>query len=176
MVCFKEVQSCFQFSILLSRNSPLVFALPLKEKNTENWKRDLPSYITARSLQSDRYKKKLHWMSTLAALEVSFPRLLFATHRYSPLSVLFTFVIVNCFLSSAKLILAFSLVSTGNPSLFHDTVGAGFPVTLQDNVKSSPSVFVWAFGWTVISGWSTITKISRYKMKHNNEMKPAEMS
>ena len=81
-------------------------------------------------------------MSNLAAFEVSFPSLLLATHRYSPLSVLFTFVIVNCFLSAEKLILEeLSLVSTGDPLLFHDTVAIGFAVALQDKVTLSPSAF-----------------------------------
>ena len=85
-----------------------------------------------------------HCTSSVATFEVLFPRLLFATHRYSPLSVLLTFVIVNCFSSSEKLILP--LVSTGEPSLVHDSVGAGFPVALQTKVKFSPSDIVSAFG------------------------------
>ena len=91
-------------------------------------------------------------MSTLAALEVSFPRLLLATHRYSPLSVLLTFVIVNCFLSAVKLMLEFWFLSTGDPFLVHDIVGTGFPVTLQDKVMLSPSVFVSLNGCAVILG------------------------
>ena len=86
----------------------------------------------------------LHWTFSEATLEVAFPRLLLATHRYSPLSLLFKFVIVNCFLSSKKLILP--LVFKGDLFLVHDIVGAGFPATLQDKVKFSPSVFVWASG------------------------------
>ena len=82
----------------------------------------------------------LHLTFSVAALDVAFPRLLFATHRYSPLSVLFTFVIVNCFLSSEILILP--LVLTGDPSLVHDIVGTGFPSTLQDRVTLSPSILV----------------------------------
>ena len=76
--------------------------------------------------------------------------MLFATHRYSPLSVLFTFVIVKVLLPSEKLILPF--VSTGDPFLVHDIVGMGFPVALQDKVKSAPSVVVIACGSTVIFG------------------------
>ncbi len=97
----------------------------------------------------------LHWTSSVAALKVV-PRLLFATHWYSPLSVLFTFVIVNFFLSSLKMILELSLVSTGDPFLVHDIAGAGFPVALQDNVTSFPSVFVTLGGRPVISGLSVI--------------------
>ena len=79
----------------------------------------------------------LHSTFTVAALEVSFPRLLLATHRYSPLYVLFTFVIVNCFLSGDKLILWLLI---GDPFFVHDNVGAGFPAALQDKVTVSPSV------------------------------------
>ena len=82
----------------------------------------------------------LHCTNKSAALEVSLPTLLLATHRYSPLSVLLTFVIVNCFLSSEKLILA--LLFTGDPPLVHDIVGTGFPSTLQDKVTLSPSILV----------------------------------
>ncbi len=78
--------------------------------------------------------------------------MLLATHRYSPLSVLLTFVIVNCFLSSEKLILELLLVFTGDPFLVHDIVGTGFPVALQDKVTFSPSVSVLAFGWAMILG------------------------
>ena len=72
--------------------------------------------------------------------------LLFATHRYSPLSVLFTFVIVNSFLSSEKLILELLLLFTGNPFLVHDTVGSGFPVALQDKDTVSPSLKIFPCG------------------------------
>ena len=73
-------------------------------------------------------------------MEVSFPRLLFATHRYSPLSVLLTFVIVNCFLSAEKLILELSLLSKGDLFLVHEIVGTGFPIALQVKVALFPSV------------------------------------
>ena len=81
-------------------------------------------------------------MSNLAALDVSCPSWLLATHWYSPLSVLLTFVIVNCFLSAENQILEeLWLVSTGNLFLVHDTVAIGFAVLLQDQVTLSPSVF-----------------------------------
>ena len=82
----------------------------------------------------------LHRIFTVEALEVSFPTLLLATHWYSPLSVLFTFVMVSCLLSADKLIL--ELLLTGDPSFVHDIVGTGFPVALQDKVTLPPSVFV----------------------------------
>lgn len=99
----------------------------------------------------------LHCTSSVVALEVSFPTLFFATHRYSPLSVLLTFVIANCFLSTEKFILEeLSLVSIGDPSLDHDIDGTGFPMASQVKVTLSPSVFVSFSGWAVISGLSVI--------------------
>ena len=86
----------------------------------------------------------LHWTSTTAAMEVSFPRLLDATHRYTPLSTWLALVIANCFLSAEKLILRALLMS--DPSLVHDSVGSGYPVALQCNVTFSPSVFVTLLG------------------------------
>ena len=82
----------------------------------------------------------LHWTSTTAAKDVSFPRLLVATHRYAPLSTRLALVIANCFLSVEKLILGLLLMS--DPSLVHDRVGSGYPRALQCNVTFSPSVFV----------------------------------
>ena len=81
---------------------------------------------------------------------MSLPTLFSAKHRYSPLSVLCTFVIVNCFLSSENLILP--LVFTRDPSLVHDIVGTGLPVALQDKVKLPPSVVITVCGSTVIFG------------------------
>ena len=84
----------------------------------------------------------LHWIFSVAKLEVSFPRVLLATHRYSPLSVLFTLVIVSCLLCCCLDKLILELLFIGDPSFVHDIVGAGFPVALQDKVKISPSVVV----------------------------------
>ncbi len=100
----------------------------------------------------------LHCISSVAASDVAFPTLLFATHRYSPLSVLLTFVIVSCLLSAEKLILDVLLVSKGNPFLVHDIVGTGFPSALQDKLTLSPSTFVSLWGSAVILGWSVILK------------------
>ena len=93
-----------------------------------------------------------HWISILAALEVSFPRLLLATHRYSPLSVLLTLVIINCCFPPEKLILGLTFLSKGYPFLVHDIVGTGFPVALQGKIMLSPSFFVTLTGCTVILG------------------------
>ena len=85
----------------------------------------------------------LHWTSSIATSDVAFPRMLFALHRYFPLSFLLRLVIVKCFWFPEKLILeSLILVSTENPFMIHDIVGAGFPVALQDKVTLSPSGFV----------------------------------
>ena len=92
-----------------------------------------------------KLKSHLHCTSSLAAFEVSFPTLLLAKHRYPPLSVLLTFVIVSCLLSGDKRTLELLLI--GDPSLVHDDiVGAGFPVASQDKVTLPPSVLVTFLG------------------------------
>ena len=88
---------------------------------------------------SNKYDVYLHFTSSVAALEVTFPTLLFATHRYSPLSVLLTIVIVISLLSAPKLILRTLLVNT-EPFLVHVIVGTGFPLALQEKVTLLPSV------------------------------------
>lgn len=99
----------------------------------------------------------LHCTFTSAEIELSFPRVLFATHWYIPLSSLFTILIVRCLLSDENLILV--LTVRGNPLLVHDIVGSGFPVALQDKVTFSPSFFVTFCGEAVISGLSVGIKI-----------------
>ena len=96
----------------------------------------------------------LHWMSSTAALEVSFPRLFFATHRYSPLSLLLACNIVKVLFFPEKRILELPLVSNEHPYLVQDTIGSGFPSALQDKVTLSPSVFVAPCGCAVIVGGS----------------------
>ena len=90
-------------------------------------------------LYSNKHDVYLHCTSSVAALEVTIPTLLFAAHRYSPLSVLLTIVIVNSLLSAPKLILRTLLVNT-EPFLVHDIVGTGFPLALQNKVTLSLSV------------------------------------
>ena len=70
-------------------------------------------------------------------LEVSFPRLFLATHKYSPPSSLLTFVTVKCDFSADKLILELLVIT--DPSLVHDIFGTGFPVALQERVAFFPS-------------------------------------
>ena len=79
----------------------------------------------------------LHWTFSVDTFDISSPTLFVATHWYSPLSVLLTYAIVNCLLSSEKLMRP--LVFSRDPSLVHDILGTGLPVALQDNVAFSPS-------------------------------------
>ena len=104
------------------------------------------------------WQQDLHWTSTIEALEVSFPTLFLATHWYSPLSVLLTFVIINCLLSSEKLILRLWLVFTGCPWMVHDIVGTGLPLALQNKVMFCPSLIVTPIGWVMIEGCSEQTQ------------------
>ena len=72
-------------------------------------------------------------------LEEIFPRLLCATHWYSPLSVLSKFIIVSCLLSLLKETLEFLLVFGGKPFTVQDTVGVGLPSTKHDKNTLVPS-------------------------------------
>ena len=134
--------------------------VPYYKKHDVRIEKDLNHNYMGMNFNIMNMHNKLHWISSVAALEVVFPRMLLATHRYSPLSTLLTFVIVNCLLSAAKLILELIDVFTGYPSLVHNIVGTGFAVALQDNVTLFPSVSAPLRGWTVISGWSVTIKQS----------------
>ena len=68
------------------------------------------------------------------------PTLLVATHLYSPLSVLFTFVRLSLLLSADKLIL--SLAGTADPSLVQVNVGSGMPFASLEKVILTPSLDV----------------------------------
>ena len=94
------------------------------------------SLMSLMSLMRDEY---LHWTSSVVELEVTFPSLLSATHRYSPLSALFTLFIVNSLLFAPKLILG-RLLFNKDPSLVHVIDGTGSPLALQDKVTLSSSV------------------------------------
>ena len=85
-------------------------------------------------------KEYLHCIFSVATLEVTVSIALLATHRYRfPLSVLLTFVIVNCLLSDDKLIAGLAVVFTADPFMVHETFGTGFPIALQDKVAFFPS-------------------------------------
>lgn len=81
----------------------------------------------------------LHRTLSTLALEGIFPRLFCATHRYSPLSVLFKFIIFSCLSSFLRKILEFPLVFSGDPFMVHDTIGGGCPLTIQDIFTAVPS-------------------------------------
>ena len=87
----------------------------------------------------------------MVVLEVAFPTLLLATHRYAPLSVLLTFVIVSCSLSADKRIRSSSFGFLGDPLFVHDIVKE-LPVALQKRVKFSPSLTGSACGCVSIAG------------------------
>ena len=68
------------------------------------------------------------------------PTLLAATHLYSPLSVLFTFVMLSCLLSADKLILLSEV--TADPSLLQENVGSGMPFASLEKVALDPCIDV----------------------------------
>ena len=65
---------------------------------------------------------------------------LIATHLYSPLSVLFKFVMLSSLLSADKLIL--SLAATTDPSLVQENVGSGMPFASLEKVTLDPCTSV----------------------------------
>ena len=98
----------------------------------------------------------LHCTSNMTIIEVSFPSWLWATHRYPPLSFLFTSVIVRSELFAEKFILL--LLFTVFLTLYHENCGSGFPVALQVKVTLYLSVSVTFCGCFVISGRSEMHK------------------
>ena len=105
-------------------------------------KENLAASYTLTSTQlgwSKWVKVVLHWTVRKAALELTAPTLLLATHLYSPLSTLFTLVMFSCLLPADKLILALSVVFIGDPFLVHENFGVGLPLALHDNATFNPS-------------------------------------
>ena len=84
----------------------------------------------------------LPWTSTVAISDEVFPRMLIATHRYSPLSVFFAFFILKDLLSEPNLTLESPLLLIRRPLLFHDIEGTGLPTASHDKVKLLYSDFV----------------------------------
>ena len=68
------------------------------------------------------------------------PTLLAATHLYSPLSVLLTFVILRFLLSADKLILLSAV--TADPSLVQENVGSGTPFASLERATLDPCTSV----------------------------------
>ena len=83
---------------------------------------------------------------------MAFPRLLLATHRYSPLSFLLTLVTVNCVLLTEKMNFQLCLAFIGDPFAVHEIVGTGYPVALHVKVTLTSSLVVILWGSAVISG------------------------
>ena len=86
----------------------------------------------------------------VAALELTVPTLLVATHLYSPLSVPFTFDRLSSLLSADKRIL--SLAVTADPSLVQENVGSGTPFASLEKVTLDPCTSVLLCGCSVNSG------------------------
>ena len=85
----------------------------------------------------------------VAALELTVFTLLEATHLYSPLSVLFTLVMLSSLLTADKLIL--SLAATADPSLVQENVGSGTPFASLEKVTLNPCTSVLLRGCAVNS-------------------------
>ena len=91
------------------------------------------------ALSKNRVKVFLQCTVNVAALDLTVPTLLAATHLYSPLSVLFTVIIHSSLLSADKLILSLSAV-TADPSLVQENVGSGMPFASLEKVVRTPSL------------------------------------
>ena len=76
----------------------------------------------------------------IAGLDLTVPTLLAATHLYSPLSVLLTFVILRFLLSADKLILLSAV--TADPSLVQENVGSGTPFASLERATLDPCTTV----------------------------------
>ena len=92
----------------------------------------------------------------VAALDLTVPTLLAATHMYSPLSVLFTFVRLSCLLSAEKLILLSAV--TADPSLVQENVGSGMPFASIKKATLDPCIEVLPCGCAMNSGGTVIRK------------------
>ena len=86
--------------------------------------------------------ESLHCTVNLAAMDVMLPTLLLATHLYSPLSILFTFVTDSCLLSSDKLILGLAVTFIAVPFMVHEILGSGTPLATHEKVTLDPSLVV----------------------------------
>ena len=123
------------------------------------WKENLAAWYTLTSTQlgaSKWAKVFLHWTVRKAALDLTAPTLLFATHLYSPVSTLFTLVMFSCLLSADKLILALSVILIGDPLLVHENFGEGLPLALHENATFNPSSTVPFCGCSENSGGSVV--------------------
>ena len=128
-------------------------------------KENLAASYTLTSTQlgwSKWVKVVLHWTVRKAALELTAPTLLLATHLYSPLSTLFTLVMFSCLLPADKLILALSVVFIGDPFLVHENFGVGLPLALHEKATFKPSSTVWFCGCSENSDGSVVRNKALY--------------
>lgn len=78
----------------------------------------------------------------VATKDVTLSTSLLATHLYSPLSILFTFVTVSCLLSGDKLILGLAVTFFAIQFMVHERLGTGTSVATQEKVTLDPSFVV----------------------------------
>ena len=97
-----------------------------------------------------------HFTVRKAALELTAPTLLAATHLYFPLSTLLIFVMFSCLLPADKLILTLAVVFIRDPFLVHEKVGVGLPLALHENATFNPSSTVRLWGCSENSGRSVV--------------------
>ena len=84
--------------------------------------------------------------------------LLLARQLYSPLSILFTFVMDSCLLSSDKLILGLAVTFIVVPFMVHERLGSGTPLATHEKVTLDPHSSSDSFGVVVNSGATVISK------------------
>ena len=118
-----------------------------------NWKR-LDRKVTGAGMKWPVKVICLPCTINVAALEWTEFTLLWATHLYFPLSVLFTFVMLSCLLPADKLIL--SLSGKANPPLVQENVGSGTPFASLEKVTLDPCTTVLLCGCSVNWGLSVI--------------------
>ena len=78
----------------------------------------------------------------VAIKDVTLSTLLLATHLYSPLSVLFTFVTVSCWPSAVEQILGLAVEFIAVPFMVHERLGSGTPLAIHEKVTLDPSFVV----------------------------------
>ena len=88
-----------------------------------------------------------------AALDVSVPILLLATHRYLPVSSILTPLITSWLSTVVRFVRTFWLNGNKLPSFVQFIAGAGSPLTAQLNVTLDPICALWLTGALIIVGF-----------------------
>ena len=88
-----------------------------------------------------------------AALDVSVPILLLATHRYLPVSFILTPLITSWLSPVVRFVRTFWLKGNKLPSFVQFIAGAGSPLTVQVNVTLDPICALWLTGALIIVGF-----------------------